>query len=128
MRHRTKNILSEPIRRISEALQISEGKARMVKALIAGKEKPQHFQAVKDLCRNSYQDLTEIELIQEAINEIIDGFGTDIIRGEFVNDFYQDMSILYVNLGIPNHETVCFDTREEKFFLGTWEDINTLKA
>jgi hypothetical protein len=52
----------------------------------------------------------EVEKIMKRINELINGFGVESIRGDYVSHFWQDTVALYVNMGDTYDTTILFNT------------------
>ena len=58
----------------------------------------------------------------EAANKLIDGFGVEVIegRGDGPRGYWMGSVLAYVNVGETYDTTLCYDTREGKFFVGSW--------
>ena len=66
----------------------------------------------------------EVDLALEEINRLIEGYGVEVVRGRpWVDHFYQDINLLYVNMGDTYAPTVIYDTLKERFYITTWGDI-----
>lgn len=61
----------------------------------------------------------------EEVNKILDGHGVEAVNGEgvHIDKYWRDTILLYVNLGDTYDTTVCYDTEEETFFIGSWGDF-----
>ncbi len=62
----------------------------------------------------------------ETVNSAIDGHGVEGIQAEDgykVDDYWRDTILLYVNMGDTYDTTICYDTEEEEFFVGSWGDF-----
>jgi len=65
-----------------------------------------------------------IDYALDVINKLIGGYGVESIRGEWVDHYYQDINLLYVNKGDTYEPTVIYDTMKKKWYIGvSWGDI-----
>jgi len=65
--------------------------------------------------------------IDEALdyaNEILGGHGVESVQVEDyqVDRYYYNIILLYVNRGDAYAITLCYDTEEHEFFVGSWGD------
>ncbi len=70
-------------------------------------------------------DEDAVDDAMETADEILDGHGVEGVRGEgaFIDKYWRDTILLYVNLGDTYDTTICYDTEEEEFFIGSWGDF-----
>lgn len=62
----------------------------------------------------------------EKANAILDGHGVEGIKAEDgyqVDRFWRDTILIYVNQGDTYETTICYDTEEGAFFVGSWGDF-----
>lgn len=64
----------------------------------------------------------EVDLILAKVNKEIGGYGIEPITGRWVDGYYQDIVLLYVNMGDPYALTVIYDTRRGRFYPACWGD------
>ncbi|WP_218253604.1 DUF2958 domain-containing protein [Candidatus Magnetobacterium casense] len=69
------------------------------------------------------QSHEEVDAALELANEALGGYGVEAvpIAGQ-VDKYYYNTGALYVALGDTYDTTILYDTREEKFFIGSWGD------
>jgi len=109
---------------IANRLNITEDQALQVKDLLAGKKDPRDYGNVVNWINQCYNEPYKIELILEACNEVLQGFGVEYIA--HCNDGYDFDSLYglsYVNLGDTYKATVIYNHLKEKFTIGCWGDI-----
>lgn len=65
-----------------------------------------------------------VDLVLEQANEMLKGFGIEALSGEeqWVSHYYQNVRVLYVNLGDTYLDTILYETDEERFRVGSWGD------
>lgn len=108
-------------RRLIERLGIPEADAKQMVSLI----RQATDSGSAEYWRRRYPGrhiITSDEVLQLA-NHLLDGFGVEPIRCEYgcrVDAYYQEIVLLYVNMGDTYATTLCYDTRMEEFFLGDW--------
>jgi len=70
-------------------------------------------------------DEDAVDEAMETADEILGGHGVEGIQGEgaFIDKYWRDTILLYVNLGDTYDTTICYDTEEEAFFIGSWGDF-----
>lgn len=59
----------------------------------------------------------------DTINGLLHGYGVESIRDNQWDNYYQDIGLLYVNMGGTYTSTVVFDTRSGRFLVSSWGDI-----
>lgn len=75
--------------------------------------------------RDDDEFLEAVNDAMDAANKILDGHGVEGVSGEGADlgKYWRDTILLYVNLGDTYDKTVCYDTDEEEFFIGSWGDF-----
>lgn len=113
-----------PANKIAEVLRIEPDKAKQVRALIGGELNPEDFKSVQKWVNQCHNPPEHIEKLLLALNEVIGGFGVEVVtsENEWVSHFYQNIVLEYINLGDTYTPTICFDTDNQTFFLGSWGD------
>ena len=66
---------------------------------------------------------SRIDEALDAINKTLGGYGVEAIVDNGWDRYYQDLGVLYVNMGDTYCQTVCYDTRKEKWMVCSWGDI-----
>lgn len=118
------NILDESIQTIAEYLSVSEETAQRIRALINRDMNPDSFDSVDKWRRQCYNEPTTEEKIQCALNELIEGYGTEAIEtGNYVNSFFGHIGFVYINTGDTYNPTIIYNTSDDFYFLGTWGDV-----
>lgn len=66
-----------------------------------------------------------VEDAMKWANKILGGYGVENIRDErnFVSHYWQDTVLLYVNMGDTYDPTLCYDTDDKEYFIGSWGDF-----
>jgi hypothetical protein len=59
----------------------------------------------------------------EAINEILGGYGVEQITDNQWSEYWCDGGLLYVNMGDAYTCTVIYDTRKDRWIVGSWGDV-----
>jgi len=65
----------------------------------------------------------QVDKALDSINQLLHGYGVEAIRGKFIDNYYQDINLLYVNLGDTYIPTIIYDTKKERFLVCSWGDI-----
>ncbi|HEY5606260.1 MAG TPA: hypothetical protein VIL45_07055 [Thermoplasmata archaeon] len=105
--------MAPSIKTIREAFpSLEEGKAGEIRALLAGKRDPERYESVRKWLSQCYNRPDNDEMILEACNEILGGYGTEAIWDE---DSELSPVATYVNVGDPYVATILYDC-----YRGTW--------
>jgi hypothetical protein len=65
------------------------------------------------------------EQIDEALgyaDGLLEGYGVEPIRGDWVDNYYGDIVALYVNTGDTYNPTILYDVNAGKFLVTSWGD------
>lgn len=113
--------------KLSKSLSISLFKANQVLLIIRGRvnpiDYPKRFPKTNKWVSSCYNlpKLNEIRL--EAINEVLEGFGTEVIEVEgFIHQYYQGFGASYVNTGDTYSPTILLDHINGVWRLTSWGD------
>jgi hypothetical protein len=90
--------------------------------LIQGKANPEDSPAVLRWLAQCHYKPSRAELIMEAVNEAISGFGVGSIEGNWVDRYHQNIQACYVIMGDTYDMTVLCDNVTGRFRLTTWGD------
>lgn len=74
-----------------------------------------------------YHPPSRHELVMEALNELIEGYGVEAIRGRFVDRFHQDAQAAYVNMGDSDIPTILLDHETSRYQItscGDWVEAH----
>ena len=56
-----------------------------------------------------------------ALDSVLGGYGVEAAEGdEWVDSYYREHGLMYVNKGDTYSATVCFDADQQEFFVGSW--------
>ena len=117
-----KAIKNMPIREIGDLLNIKPDKARLIKRLVEGKDKPDKYQSVQDWSKDCHNEPYGVELIMEAINEIMDESGVEAVGLDSAYISRTTEGIYYINRGDTYDQTVIYDFACDKFVINSWGD------
>jgi hypothetical protein len=82
-------------------------------------------QQVIDLMAHGGTDRDAEETL-EQIDNLIGGHGVEAVRDEHLEGpggYFNDTPLLYVNMGDTYDTTICYDTIDGQFFIGSWGDF-----
>jgi len=88
---------------------------------------PRDYTTVQRWLAQCYNEPSRLELIMEAINELLDTYGVEAIRGRYVDGYYQDIQAVYCNTGDTYDMTILLDHETERFHVtsfGDWVEAN----
>lgn len=91
--------------KIADYLGIELEKAQKIRDLFDGRILPEEFRSVQQRIMECYNEPPQPDLIMEALNEIIGGYGVEGC-GKVGN--YHDCPLLYVNVGDTYLPTICY--------------------
>lgn len=64
-----------------------------------------------------------IDTALDTINGLLHGYGVEATRDNEHDHYYQNIGLLYVNMGDTYAPTVCYDTRKNKWYVTAWGNI-----
>ena len=64
----------------------------------------------------------EIDQALDSMNNLLGGYGVEALRDTDWGQYYNDIGLLYVNVGETYAPTILYDTRLEKWIVGSWGD------
>lgn len=111
--------------RLIEALQITEAQADQVLGLIRGTVDPFSVPAVDEWRRQCYHepDPKRADTIMRAVDAVLGTYGTEAIRGQYVDRYNQDIVAEYCNTGDSYAATILYDAVARKYRLTSWGDF-----
>ena len=92
-------------------------------ALINGKADPMQYESVQKWVSQCYNKPPEIDKILEALNEVLEGYGTEPLRGAHVDGYHWDCQAVYINFGDTYTPTIIYDNVKDKFLVSSWGDF-----
>jgi hypothetical protein len=96
--------------------------AKQVRGLITGKIDPETIEAVSNWVGQCYHRPSDDELIMAALNAVIGGYGTEVVRGRYVDNYHQDIQASYINTGDTYSTTILLDHETGNYQVTTWGD------
>ena len=63
-----------------------------------------------------------VDAILDSIDASVRGHGVESIEGDWVDRYYQNIVLLYVNMGDTYTTTLAFDTNTTRFYVTSWGD------
>lgn len=114
---------------IEKYLGLDRAKAKEVRELMTGEKSPNSYESVKKWCAQCYNEPSYDEKVMCALNEVLEGFGVEVIDTEnarkpiYVNSFYRYFTHEYINMGDTYTPTIIRNCDSGRFMVGTWGDI-----
>lgn len=68
-------------------------------------------------------DYNDTDNALDEINKILHGYGVEAVHDNQWGRYYLSIGLLYVNMGDTYNQTVCYDTRKDRWFVCSWGDI-----
>jgi hypothetical protein len=82
------------------------------------------FESNQKWIKQCFNRPNELELRLNALNELLEGFGTETIdHNEWVNKYWRYCIGVYINMGNSYSPTIIYDTRDNEFILTSWGDF-----
>lgn len=75
------------------------------------------------LYKHHHNPPTKHERQLDMINALLDGHGVEVIRGDWVSNFYGDINAEYINMGDPYINTILYDTLEDRWHVISYGDF-----
>jgi len=97
---------------------------KRLEPLLSGKLDPETFGSVEDWVRQCFNRPSGDELVMEAANEILGGFGVEGIQieGAWVDSHHFDIVASYVNMGDTYDATLVLDHETGEYLWTSWGD------
>lgn len=103
-------------------LNLSKEQEDQINGILDGKINPEFYVSVRDWIRQCYNMPSDDELKMSAFNEILEGYGTEAINGEWQNGRWGNVVAEYVNMGDTYIPTI-INHRDEGFMVSSWGDL-----
>ena len=105
------------------ALDLYPEEELKLRELLNGHLDPTRFTSVQTLIARCHHEPDREDLVLEACNELLDGFGIEALRGAWLNDRHSDVQASYVNLGDSYIPTVIRDHARGCWLVDTTGDF-----
>lgn len=99
-----------------------EETAQKIRRMVSGEDDPKDYVSVQNWLAQCHNEPSDEELRMEALNEILEGFGVEAIRGNWVDNYYCDVQATYINMGDTYSLTILRDNELGKYILTSWGD------
>lgn len=93
-------------RTIKSGLGVDAAKADEIRGLLTGRVDPAGYASVVEWMGRCHNRPRRDELVMEALNEAMGGFGVEAVNGEWENGYWCDVVATYVNMGDSYAPTV----------------------
>ncbi len=71
----------------------------------------------------SADDPKRVDTALDAIDQILGGYGVEVLSDNQWDNYYANAGVLYANMGDTYAPTVCYDTREDCWMVCSWGDL-----
>lgn len=111
------------VRTITERLGFSSGMARIVKGLMEGTISPDNFKDVKRWERQCFNRPRKNERVLCALNQLLEGFGVEAIRGGIhVDSYHGSIVASFINMGDTYDTTIILNHDSNEYQITSWGD------
>lgn len=104
-------------------LDINTKQTNEILRLINGIDSPEIYSDVVNCIEQCYHKPNEIELIMCALNQVLEGHGTEAIRGEWLDNYHCDVIAMYVNMGDTYTNTIIRDLVKNMWIVSSYDDF-----
>jgi len=111
------------IRKAEKEMRLSYKQVLFFSLVDGENNDPLVFPKTEKLIRGCFNSLCPEELMMEQYNEILEGFGVEAIRGDYVDDYHMDIVATYVNMGDLYVPTIIRDNVRKEFLIMSWGDF-----
>lgn len=105
--------MTPSVKRLEEAFP---GKGKELRALLDGSKDPDDYSDVAEWLAKCHNYPSRVERVMCAVNQVIEGYGTEAIFGD--NVCWPDLD--YVNMGDPYVTTIYYDRIDGCYGVGNW--------
>lgn len=110
------------VKTMMEYLHISKDDARKIKKILTGKIDLMTIDSARKREEDAYNHHDKITLALEAVNEVMDGFGSEYIES-IEDSCYNAEGLEYINMGDTYTNTMMYDYRDQIWRVGTQGDV-----
>jgi len=117
------------IKTIETRLSLPRSKAREIRQLMTGERSPNSYESVAKWVAQCYNEPRDDEKVMCALNEVLEGYGVEVIDTEnsdkpyYVDSFYRYFLYEYINMGDTYDMTIVRNCETGRFYITTWGDI-----
>lgn len=108
---------------LEKHLSLNRTDALKLRKLLDGRLDPMTFASVQKWVKQCYNQPKHLDLVMEAANELLGGYGIEAIRGEWQNGFWCDVRAVYVNMGDTYTSTLLYDRDSACYRVMSWGDF-----
>lgn len=90
------------------ALKLSPEKEKEVNGLIKGTIDPEDYLSVRNWINSCYHTPNEKEQVMLALNEVLEGYGIKVVKGNNLREYWLDVEYEYINMGDTYTPTITF--------------------
>ncbi len=113
-----------PASRLAAELDLTMDAAMQLRAVIKGRIDPATFETVRTWIGQCHHEPAHIEQVLCAANEIMKGFGIEVIRSSKTwQQFWCDARYVYINAGDVYVPTLVFNTLSQTFSIACMADL-----
>ncbi len=113
-----------PASRLAKELDLPIDTAVQLRAVIKGRINPADFETVRTWIKQCFHEPAHIEQVLCAANEIMDGFGIEVIRSsKSWQTYWCDARYVYINAGDVYASTLVFNTLAQTFTIACMADL-----
>lgn len=110
--------MTPSVKTIETRLGLDRKTALTVRKLMDRRLDPESFASVQKWVSKCYNRPSRIELIMEALNEVLGGYGVEALRvKEHVDNYHFDIGYTYVNMGDTYKTTILRDNIKGRFIV-----------
>jgi len=107
---------------IADACKVDKELADDVYRLIRGIDSTRQYENMWE-DEPYINDYTREEQVLFIANILLGGHGVESIEGNYLDGYYQNVQLSYVNMGDTYSTTIIFDNLRQDFLLTSWGDI-----
>jgi len=113
-----------PVSRLARELNMPIDTATKLRALVKGRLAPSTFDSVRKWISTCHSEPVHIEQILTAANELLDVYGSEVIRStKSWDSFWCDARFAYINMGDVYAPTLMFNTVSKSFSVACIGDV-----
>lgn len=99
-----------------------EGLVRMGVPVAKAKSLHAEMRKVEGYDVGGRDSLNAVDAILAEVDSAVGGHGVESTEGDWVDRYYQNIVLLYVNMGDTYTTTLAFDTNTTRFYVTSWGD------
>ncbi len=78
--------------------------------------------AMKSIMKNA-KTHKDVDLALDTFSDILHAHGVEAANGKYVDGYYREANLLYINFGDAYTPTIAYDTLEGEFLITSWGDF-----